>query len=63
MREPIELEEGKPILIRVASKGVYADAWPIIQRGRRRKHLWSKPICDDIATPDKERSTLFLSVP
>jgi hypothetical protein len=23
-------EAGKPILIRVASKGVYADAWPII---------------------------------
>lgn len=39
MRGPIELEEGEPILIRVASKGVYADAWPIIQRGRRRKHL------------------------
>ena len=28
-----------PCLIRVASKGVYADAWRIIQSGQRCKHL------------------------
>jgi hypothetical protein len=26
----VEPEEGMSVLIRVASKGVYADAWPII---------------------------------
>jgi hypothetical protein len=58
----IELEESKPCLIRVASKGVYADAWRIIQRGRRRKHLRRKRICDDFATHGKEPTMLFLSM-
>ncbi|GAJ90687.1 hypothetical protein RRH01S_01_01510 [Rhizobium rhizogenes NBRC 13257] len=63
MRGPIELEEGKPCLIRVASKGVYADAWRIVQTGPRRKSHRRKRICDDIATLDKEPAMLFLSMP
>jgi hypothetical protein len=50
-----------PCLIRVASKGVYADAWRIIQSGRRRKHLRNAKVCDDIATLAHEAATPFLS--
>jgi len=57
----VELEEGMPCLIRVASKGVYADAWRIIQSGRRRKHLRNAKVCDDIATLAHEAATPFLS--
>jgi hypothetical protein len=59
----VELEEGVPCLIRIASKGVCADAWRIIQSGRRRKLPRNGKVCDDIATLAQEPAWPLPSTP